>query len=620
MAPGGWIARFRPDGSQWEMVGIGFRNQYDIAFNDRGDLFAYDADMEWDMGLPWYRPTRIAHVVPGLEFGWRNGTGKWPDYYEDSMPSVIDIGPGSPTGFLSGKGAAFPERYQRALFALDWTFGTISALHLKQDGASYTAEREEFVAGPGLPLTDGVIGKDGAMYFASGGRRTASFLWRVTYAGNDAAAPVAYGSKELELMAPAEARKALGSSDRALRFQARAALEAAGAEAAGKAGGFSAPWAVINRVILGARINGTSERAGLLKALDGLDWASLTGEQKLAWLRAAGLVFIRTGAPEAAEKQGVLAKIDAAYPSNDATLNAELCRMLSYLDAPGVVGRTLALMDAAGPSPAPDWLALAERNRGYGGAIKRMLEDMPSSQVVHYVNCLRCVPGPWDRNERERFFTWLARLEGEKGGNSFVGYIKDFRKEALAIATEEEREWLAQHAPTKVANPFADLPPVKGPGHIWTIDEVVSLASQGLEERDKEAGRTMFKAALCAACHRFAGEGGAAGPDLTAVAGRFTVKDLAEAIIEPGKVVSDQYAFEIIKKNDGTQVVGRTVDQKDEKLVVAVNPFDFNQTVEVVLSDVESTMPSPISPMPAGMINRLNKEELKDLLAYLLSK
>jgi len=39
-----------------------------------------------------------------------------------------------------------------------------------------------------------------------------------------------------------------------------------------------------------------------------------------------------------------------------------------------------------------------------------------------------------------------------------------------------------------------------------------------------------------------------------------------------------------------------------------------------VLSDVESTMPSPISPMPAGMIDRLNKEELQDLLAYLLGK
>lgn len=620
MAPGGWIARFRPDGTQWELVGTGFRNQYDITFNDRGDLFAYDADMEWDMGLPWYRPTRVSHVVPGLEAGWRNGTGKWPDYYEDSMPSVIDIGPGSPTGFVSGKGAAFPERYQRVLYALDWTFGTIYALHLEQDGVSYTATSEEMVAGAGLPLTDGVIGKDGAMYFTSGGRRTSSFLWRLSYSGDEPVTPVKYEAKAMDPMSPDKARAALGAPDRVARFEARVALEAAGVEAAGGPEDYRDRYGVINRAMLGARINAKAERTDLLRSLDGLDWATLSLEQKIGWLRATGLVFIRSGVPEPAERARVLAKIDASFPSNDAVLNAELCRMLCYLKAPGVVGRTLSLMDAAGPEPAPDWLELVKRNKGYGGAIERMLVDMPPAQVVHYVNCLRCVPGPWDRSERERFFVWLVRLEGEKGGNSFVGYIKDFRKEALAIATEDEREWLAKHAPTKVADPFADLPPVKGPGRSWTVDEVVALAADGLEGRRPEDGRTMFQAALCAACHRFGAEGGAAGPDLTAIAGRFTIKDLAEAIIDPGKVVSDQYAFEIISKRDGTQVVGRTIDEKDAKLIVAVNPFDFSQTVEVVTDEIVSTKPSVLSPMPAGMLNRLNKEEVMDLLAYLLGK
>ncbi|MBT8044179.1 MAG: hypothetical protein KJO79_04440, partial [Verrucomicrobiae bacterium] len=57
-APGGWIARFKPDGNQWEMFSHGYRNVFDIAFNNQGELFAYDADMEWDFGTPWYRPTR----------------------------------------------------------------------------------------------------------------------------------------------------------------------------------------------------------------------------------------------------------------------------------------------------------------------------------------------------------------------------------------------------------------------------------------------------------------------------------------------------------------------------------------------------------------------------------
>ena len=47
------------DGSNWELVSIGYRNEFDASFNEEGELFTYDADMEWDIGLPWYRPTRI---------------------------------------------------------------------------------------------------------------------------------------------------------------------------------------------------------------------------------------------------------------------------------------------------------------------------------------------------------------------------------------------------------------------------------------------------------------------------------------------------------------------------------------------------------------------------------
>ncbi len=65
---------------------MGYRNQYDIALNEDGELFTYDADMEWDFGSPWYRPTRVCHATSGSEFGWRSGTGKWPAYYEDSLP------------------------------------------------------------------------------------------------------------------------------------------------------------------------------------------------------------------------------------------------------------------------------------------------------------------------------------------------------------------------------------------------------------------------------------------------------------------------------------------------------------------------------------------------------
>jgi glucose/arabinose dehydrogenase len=165
LAPGGFILSFKPDGSDVELVSTGFRNQYDIAFNPLGDLFTYDADMEWDIGTPWYRPTRVNHVISGAEFGWRNGTGKWPEYFADSFGAVANIGYGSPTGITFGTRAKFPAKFQNALFISDWSYGVVYAVHLEPEGASYKSTFEPFVSASPMPVTDLLIHPEqGCMY------------------------------------------------------------------------------------------------------------------------------------------------------------------------------------------------------------------------------------------------------------------------------------------------------------------------------------------------------------------------------------------------------------------------------------------------------------------------
>src|SRR5206468_9850774 len=141
LAPGGCVYRVDPDGKNWELISNGYRNPYDMAFNRHGELFTFDADMEWDMNTPWYRPTRVCLVSSGSEYGWRNGAGKWPPYYPDNLPAVLNVGPGSPTGVASGYGAKFPAKYQEAFFICDWSYGKMYAMHLTPDGAAYSHGR-----------------------------------------------------------------------------------------------------------------------------------------------------------------------------------------------------------------------------------------------------------------------------------------------------------------------------------------------------------------------------------------------------------------------------------------------------------------------------------------------
>jgi putative heme-binding domain-containing protein len=179
MAPGGEIYRSDDDGQTWSRVVAGFRNEYDFAFNRDGEIFTFDSDMEWDIGLPWYRPVRVCFCPPGAEFGWRNGSGKWPSYYFDSLPSIVDVGRGSPTGVTFYQGQSFPEKYDDAFLYCDWSQGRILASKVVREGAGYRADAWELVTGQPLNCTDIEVGPWGGVYFTTGGRGTLGGLFEV---------------------------------------------------------------------------------------------------------------------------------------------------------------------------------------------------------------------------------------------------------------------------------------------------------------------------------------------------------------------------------------------------------------------------------------------------------
>jgi putative heme-binding domain-containing protein len=182
-APGGTIVRTDTNGSFIEMVAAGFRNPYDFAFNPDGEMFTYDADMEWDIGLPWYRPTRVNHVPPGAELGWRSGWAKWPEYYLDSLPATLNVGPGSPTGVEFYNHVAFPKRLQNTMFVGDWSLGEIHAIKFERDGATYKAKINTVLKGRPLNVTDLAVGPDGGLYFCTGGRGTDGGIYRISWKG-----------------------------------------------------------------------------------------------------------------------------------------------------------------------------------------------------------------------------------------------------------------------------------------------------------------------------------------------------------------------------------------------------------------------------------------------------
>jgi putative heme-binding domain-containing protein len=641
LAPGGYVAKTDFDGKTWEIFTAGYRNPYDFAFNADGEMFVYDADMEWDMGMPWYRPTRVNHATSGSELGWRSGTGKWPSCYPDSLPAAVDIGPGSPVGVDFGYGAKFPAKYQKALYICDWTFGTMYAIHTEPNGATYTATKEEFLSRTPLPLTDVCINPaDGAMYFTIGGRGTGSELYRVTYVGKESTEKADLRNvqdraqrtirKRLESFHAAQRDPAeaidfalplLAHGDRFLRYAARIALEHQPvAQWQDRVLQEDNPEAIVGGVIALARQGDKTLQPRLIARLLELPFNKLGAAQKLEALRAYQLVFIRTGAPTAELATKVVAALDGVFPDTVDDVNRELAQLLVFLKSPTIVAKVCdELKKPSKPLSTEGLNELILRNRGYGGTVGNIIKNSADQQKLSYLFTLRNATVGWSLDRWKIYYGFLAEARTKVGGSSYQKFLANIEADAFANVGDSDRLAI-EAAKLRPAYKPPVLPKPTGPGKAWTVPDLLALEPKLKGGRNFKNGQKAFAATRCVVCHRFGGEGGATGPDLTQLAGRFALKDLAEAIVEPSKVISDQYKASVVNKLDGKAVTGRIVSEAGGKLVIVTDPEDSSKVVEVAKDDVETVKPSTGSLMPDKLIDPLNESELLDLLAYLLSR
>ena len=628
LAPAGIIYKMSPDGKDWEIVSSGYRNIFDGGFNLDGELFTYDADMEYDFNTPWYRPTRICHVTSGSMYGWRNGTGKRPEFYPDTLPPVINIGPGSPTGVTFGYGAKFPQKYQKAIYLLDWSWGKIYAVHMQPDGSSYKGTKETFITGSPLPVADAIIHPgDGAMYFVIGGRKVQSGLYRVTYQGEESTKPYVHKTKindltglrrQMEKLHVGSNPKALklawphvDHADRFVRWASLMAVQRLPVE----------QWAskALHEKNHGKRANllvSLSKAAGIdpfhrkptdppvdskmgkkiIHSLLQIKWDKLNGEEQLSLVRAYQVAMVRFGKPEKETAQKIVAQLDPKFPDESFEMNWLLCETLSFLEAPSVAEKGIALL----------------------------MEAPTQEEQMEYARSMRTLKTGWNKKLRTQYFNWFLKAANYRGGASFTKFIEFIRNDAVASLSEQDKKDLSDLLKKK--------PESKTPAEImaqamagrtfvkqWKFDELSGAASKDLKGRSFQKGRKMFAAGGCFACHRFGNKGGMNGPDLTGSGGRYSPHDLLEQIMFPSKEINEQFVPTFVKLKNGEVLTGVVVNLKGDNVTLNTDLYNPNQRTNVSRAEITSMGPSPVSPMPPGLLNMMEKEEIMDLLAYVLS-
>jgi putative heme-binding domain-containing protein len=398
----------------------------------------------------------------------------------------------------------------------------------------------------------------------------------------------------------------LNSDDRFIRFAARIAIESQDVSTwkdralneTSVNGGLTALLAL-------ARCGNEDTQAPLLKALKKFPIDTLTEEQELLKLRVIEVSFVRQGRPLKDLQDLAIEKLSPHFPARSEYLNREYCSLLLYLGAPDAIAKTLSLLEKA---PTQE-------------------------EQIYYILRLRTITNGWTLDQRKQYFTWFDKDRAKLGhpkdilqffadaerdysdGSSFPKFMDNFRNDAIATLSPEDKLALTPVLPKAEAKTETAAGPRKFI-QAWKMEDLTPSMEFIKKGRSFEKGRDAFTAAQCIQCHRMGDKGGAVGPELTAVSSRLTARDILESIVEPSKVVSEQFQNTTLFLKNGDDVTGRIVEEDDNKIVVVTDALKQTKQ-EVKKSEVVERKASKLSPMPEGLVNVLSRDEILDLIAYL---
>jgi putative heme-binding domain-containing protein len=167
--------------------------------------------------------------------------------------------------------------------------------------------------------------------------------------------------------------------------------------------------------------------------------------------------------------------------------------------------------------------------------------------------------------------------------------------------------------------PADELLKYNRPRKEWKLEELAGAADQ-LEGRSFSNGKQLFQVANCVACHKLDGVGQQFGPDLARLDAKQTPGDILRSILEPAHKIDDKYASYVFELESGQLVTGMIVEETADLVKVIENPLANSDARLLSKGQIVSRTRSDNSIMPKNLLDRLSREEIIDLLAYVAAR
>lgn len=155
----------------------------------------------------------------------------------------------------------------------------------------------------------------------------------------------------------------------------------------------------------------------------------------------------------------------------------------------------------------------------------------------------------------------------------------------------------------------------------WKFEELSEQVA-GMKGRSFSNGKKLFTSVACFACHQMNGVGGRVGPDLAKLEAKKDRLHVLQSIIDPSKEIDKKFQGWVVVTDAGKQLTGMKVAEDDKSVTLMPNPLGIENCEPIVVpkDEIDIMQPSPISLMPAKLLNTMTLEEVLDLIAYIDAK
>ena len=618
-AEGGSTYRCRTDGSRLTRQSTGHWNAFGMAFDLKGNLFSTDNDPN---ATP---PNRLLHVIPGADYGfeYRYGrSGRHPLVcWNGENPGTLGM-----IGALGEAASGLVSHGPGQLLSASWTDNRVDLHTLKQKGASFTATREPFLSGPDdfRPVHFSYSPDGRYLYFTDWVKLSYPVhghgrIWRVEFNEPVHLQPSQRDENAKEL-SPQDAFARLASHDPYVRTQAiRVLAEHPNALAEHPWQLDSSPIARAHHAVALKKANPRGNSSIIPKLLAdsdaevrfvGIKWIA---DERLSQYEPALKSVLDKRNLSRRDLLAVVAALERISNSSkkEFTPDDTLLELALNADKPPSL-RAMALANVGVDHPRLTVATLTSLSRSQAPNIRR---EAVRSLVIHPDSARAAVLAEIAADQKADASLRADAIAGlSAGATNHSDLLRTLATDSNPIISDEAQRSLV--AARLSERTVATKPPTD------RVDKWIELLErEATDEPDAAVGRRLFfhpVLASCYKCHAMHGRGSSVGPELTGIHNQTDITEdwLLTHIVNPNAEMAPYYRPQQLLTVDGKVLTGLIVGKEgQQQQYVAADGSTFS----VDKRDVEERFEMKTSIMPTGLLNTLSVDEIRHLIAYLLS-